>query len=197
MRKKRATLALQIDKVAGPVKVTVATPDADVECMNITVWCKGVEIPDVFVDGGAMIDVITKDVVEKLDLDKDPSHNLGMRLADYSLVPLESFPWLDVSVQGIVSRVRAFVKPVTVTYKILLSRRWLTLIKGVEHHATDTLIIQGIDGGVRSTKGRPALPGEPEIVKLKEALRLNGTKHRDDEQSADKAGDALLLKHDD
>ena len=82
---------MQIDKVAGPVKVTDAAPDADLECMYITVWCKEVEIPDVLVDGGEMIDLIAKDVVERLDLEKHPVHDLGMRLADDSLVPLESY----------------------------------------------------------------------------------------------------------
>ena len=196
-RKKKATPAMQIDKVSGPVKVTDAASDADVECMYITVWCKGVEIPDVLVDGGAMIDLIAKDVVERLDLEKHPVHDLGMRLADDSLVPLESYVWLDVNVEGVVARVRAYVMPVTVTYKILLSRRWLKRMKGVEHHATNTLMIQGIDGVVRSTKGRAAPPAELEIVELKEALRLNSTKHRDDEESADNAVDALLQELDD
>ena len=188
---------MQIDKVAGPIKVTDAAPDMDVECMYITVWCKGVEIPDVLVDGGAMIDLIAKDVVEKLQLGKHPVHDLGMRLADDSLVPLESYVWLDVNVEGVVARVRAYVMPVTVTYKILLSRMWLKRMKGVEHHATNTLMIQGIDGVLRSTKGRPAPPVEHEIVVLKEALRANGTKHPDDDESADDAVDALLQELDD
>ena len=37
-RKKKATLAVQIDKVAGPIKVTDAAPDMGLECMYITVW---------------------------------------------------------------------------------------------------------------------------------------------------------------
>lgn len=52
--------------MTGPVKVTNAAPDSEVECMYITVWCNGTEIPDVLVDGGAMINLIAKDVVDKL-----------------------------------------------------------------------------------------------------------------------------------
>ena len=197
-RKKR-TPPVQIDKVSGPVKVTEAAPDAEVECMYITVWCKGIEIPDVLVDGGAMIDLIAKDVVDMLGLEKHPVHNLGMRLADDSLVALENYVWLDVNVEGVVARVRAYVMPVTVTYKILLSRRWLKRIKGVEHHATNTLIIQGVDGIQRSTKGRPAPPAELEVVGMKDAIRrfnMQPTVH-DDDGSADDAIDALLHELDD
>lgn len=197
-RKKR-TPPVQIDKVSGPVKVTEAAPDAEVECMYITVWCKGIEIPDVLVDGGAMIDLIAKDVVDMLGLEKHPVHNLGMQLADDSLVALENYVWLDVNVEGVVARVRAYVMPVTVTYKILLSRRWLKRIKGVEHHSTNTLIIQGVDGIQRSTKGRPAPPAELEVVGMKDAIRrfnMQPTVH-DDDGSADDAIDALLHELDD
>ena len=141
-----------------------------------------------------MIDLVAKDVVDQLGLERHPVNDLGMRLADDSLVPLESYVWLDVNVEGVVARVRAYVMPVTVTYKILLSRRWLKRIKGVEHHATNTLIIQGIDSLLRKTKGRPAPPAEIEIVPIME----NGSKSqyrtsvRNDDESADDAIEALL-----
>ena len=195
--RKKKTPAVQIDQVAGPIKVTDEAPDSDVECMYITVWCKGVEIPDVLVDEGAMIDLIAKDVVEPLGLEKHKVHDLGMRLADDSLVPLESYVWLDVNVEGVVARVRPYVIPVTVTYKILLSRRWLKRMKGVEHHATNTLIIQGIDGVQRSTKGLPAPPADLEIVELRNSKRpADNTVHVDDEESANNAVEALLLELD-
>ena len=197
-RKKRTQMEIQIDNVT---KVTDAAPDSEVECMYITVWCNGVEIPDVLVNGGAMIDLIAKDVVDKLQLEKHPVHNLGMRLADDSLVPLESYVWLDVNVEGVVAKVRAYVMPVTVTYRILLSRRWLKRMKGVEHHATNTLIIQGIDGVKRSTKGRPAPPAELEIVGIRNT-DLAGSLQRnivtgDDDEYAEDAVDALLHELDD
>ena len=65
-RKKRTQMEIRIDNVTGPVKVTDAAPDSEVECMYITVWCNGTEIPDVLVDGRAMINLIAKDVVDKL-----------------------------------------------------------------------------------------------------------------------------------
>ena len=99
--------------------------------------------------------------------------------------------------EGVVARVRAYVRPVTVTYKILLSRRWLKQMKGVEHHATNTLIIQGIDGVQRSTKGRPAPPPDLEIVELRNSkCPADNTVHVDDEQSANNAVEALLLELD-
>ena len=92
------------------------------------------------------------------------------------------------------ARVRAYVMLVRVTYKILLSRRWLKRIKGVEHHATNTLIIQGIDGVLRKTKSRPASPAELEIVPIREngSKSQYGTSIRNDDESADDAIEALL-----
>lgn len=82
--------------------------------MYITVWCNDQEIPDVLVDGGAMIDLKAKDVADRLGLEKHPVQNMGMQLADGSLVPLERHVWLDVNVEIVVARVRAYVMPVTV-----------------------------------------------------------------------------------
>ena len=62
-----------------------------------------------------MIDLIAKDIVDQLRLERHPVNDLGMRLADDSLVPLESYAWLNVNVEGVVARVRAYVMPVTVT----------------------------------------------------------------------------------
>ena len=84
-------MEVQIDQVSGPVQITNAAPDSDVECMYISVWCKGTEIQDVLVDGGVMIDLIAKDVVDQLGLERHPVNDLGIRLADDSLVSLESY----------------------------------------------------------------------------------------------------------
>jgi hypothetical protein len=56
--RKKKPAAVQIDQVSGSIKVTDSAPDAEVECMYITVWCKGIETPDVLVDSGAMTDLI-------------------------------------------------------------------------------------------------------------------------------------------
>ena len=200
-RKRKTPAEVQADNVNGPMKLTDAAPDSEVECMYITVWCNGKEISDVLVDGGAMIDLIAQDVTDTLGLEKHPVQNLGMRLADDSLVPLESYVWLDINVEGVVAKVRAYVMPVTVTYKILLSRRWLKRMKGVEHHATNTLIIQGVDGVKRSTKGRPAPPAELEIVGLRNTEKHGSLRTTlitgDDEERAEDAVDALLHELDD
>ena len=188
---------MQINRVAGPVKVTDAAPDADVECIYMTVWCEGVPIPDVLGDGRAILDLIAKDVVESLDLEKHPVHDLGMRLADDNLVPLESYVWLDGNVEGVVARVQSYVIPVTVTYTLILSRRYLKRMKGVVHHSPNMLIIPGMNGAVQSTKSRPAPPAELPIVELKEALQSNSTKHGDDKESADDAVNVLLHLLDD
>ena len=101
-RKRKTPAEVQADSVNGPMKLTDAVPDSEVECMYITVWCNGKEISDVLVDGGAMINLIAQDVTDTLGLEKHPVQNLGMRLAEDSLVPLESYVWLDINVEGVV-----------------------------------------------------------------------------------------------
>jgi hypothetical protein len=102
----------------------------------------------------------------------------------------------------VVAKVRAYVMPVTVTYKIWLYRQWSKRIEGVEHHAMNTLIIQGINGILRRMKGRLSPSAELEIVQMKE--RSSNTRHGlrnndtgDDDESAEDAVDTLLHELDD
>lgn len=69
-------------------------------------------------------------------------------------------------------------------------------MKSIEHHATKILIIQGVDGIKRSTKGRPAPLVELEIVGLRNTNqkdKIPSTRiARDDAEYAEDAVDALL-----
>ena len=39
-----------------------------------------------------------------------------------------------------------YIIPISVTYRFLLSQRWLKTVKGVEYHVTTVIYIQGMDG---------------------------------------------------
>ena len=86
---------------------------------------------DVLVDGGAMLDLISQNMADRFKLEKHLVHGLGMRLADDSLVRLDYYVWADVIVAGVVTRIKAYVVPVSVTYQVLLSCRWLKRVKRI------------------------------------------------------------------
>ena len=85
----------------------------------------GQKIPDVLVDGGAMLELISKDLVRKLNLIRYLVQGLAIRLADDRLIPLRFYVWLDIVVAGVLARIKAFEVEVSHTYQLLLSRRWL------------------------------------------------------------------------
>ena len=74
-----------------PVILTEAHSDDEVNCFYIDAWIGNRLVGDVLIDGGAMLDLISKDVVESLKLEKLTVRGLGMRLADDSLVRLDHY----------------------------------------------------------------------------------------------------------
>lgn len=55
-------------QVKGPLRMTKAAEDSEVKCLYITAWSNGIEISNVLVDGGAMIELISKELVLRLRL---------------------------------------------------------------------------------------------------------------------------------
>ena len=149
-----------------PMVLTRAHEDDEVACLYISAWIGNQQIEDVLVDGGAMLDLMSQGVAERLRLEKHVVRGLGMRLADDSLVRLDYYVWADVVVAGVVARIKAYIVPVSVTYKVLLSRRWLKRVKGIEHHENNVLYIEGVDEIRRKVKGKPAVKSETEVVKM-------------------------------
>ena len=141
--------------------------DDEVAFLYIDAYIGNQLVGDILVDGGVMLDLISQSVADQLSLEKHVVKGLGMRLADDSLVHgLDYYVWADVVVAGVVTRIKAYVVPVSVTYKVLLSRRWLKRVKGIEYHATNTLYIEGTDGIKRKVKGKRGAKQELEIVKI-------------------------------
>ena len=100
-----------------------APPDTGqkAECLYIEVWVGGQKVPDVLVDGGAMLELIFKELVERLNLVCYQVECLAIRLADDRLIPLRFYVWLHVVVAGVVARIKAFEVEVSHTYQLLLS----------------------------------------------------------------------------
>ena len=113
-----------------------------------------------------MLDLISGEIVDQLKLERHIVRGLGIRLADDSLVRLDHYVWADVIVSGVIARIKAYVIPFSVTYQVLLSRRWLKWVKGIEYHETNVLYIEGEDGVRRKVKGKPAAKQAVEIVRI-------------------------------
>ena len=151
-----------------PVILTEAHDDDEVSCGYIVAWIGKQMVGDVLIDGGAMLDLIAQETAESRALEKHTVRGLGMRLADNSLVRLDYYVWADVIVAGVVARIKAYIVPVSVTYKILLSRRRLKRVRGIEYHESNILYIEGIDQVKRKVRGKPAAKQEIEVVRLPE-----------------------------
>ena len=150
----------------SPVVHTEAHDDDEVNCLYIDAWIGDQLVGDVLVDGGAMLDLISREVADNLKLEKHVVRGLGMRLADDSLVRLNHYVWTNIIVAGVIARIKAFIVPVSVTYKVLLSRRWLKRVKGVEYHETNVMWIEGMDRIRRKVRGKPAAKEDVEVVKM-------------------------------
>ena len=137
--------------------------DDNVECLYIEAWIGKVRVQEVLVDAGAMLDLISSQLVEKLRLERFPVTGLGMRLADDRLVVLRHYVWLDVVVAGVLARIKAYEVSVSQTYQLLLSRRWLKRVRAVEYHDSRTLFIEGSD---RVRRKVPAVPSGEIGVKM-------------------------------
>jgi len=129
--------------------------DENIEYLYIEAWVGNFKIPEMLVDAGAMLDLISTPLVNKLKLPRYPVTGLGMRLADDHLVVLRNYVWVDVIVAGILARVKAYEVAVSQTYHLLLSRRWLKRVRAVEYHDTRTLYIEGGDHIRRKVPGIP------------------------------------------
>ena len=135
--------------------ISEASPSSDdnIECLYIEAWVGDYLIPEVLVDAGAMLDLISSQLVAKLKLKRFPVSGLGMRLADDRLVILKNYVWIDVIVAGILARIKAYEVAVSQTYQLLLSRRWLRRVRAVEYHDTQMLFIEGADRVRRKVPG--------------------------------------------
>ncbi|KAG0134396.1 hypothetical protein HOY82DRAFT_602670 [Tuber indicum] len=175
--------------VSGYEVVSEAEPahEGNTECLYTEAWIGRERIPDVLVDAGAMLDLISTQLVEKLQLRRFPVSGLRMRVADTHLVVLKYYVWIDVVVAGVLSRIKAYEVAVSQTYQLLRSRRWLKRVHEVEHHDSHILFIEGSDHVRRKVAG---LPMESSKDKM-ETVELESTLDVDDEE-AEEAIETLL-----
>jgi len=86
--------------IVGPEVTSEASPgiEDNIECLYIEAWIRSFKVPEVLVDAGAMLDLVSTKLVDQLRLERFPVSGLGMRLADDRLVVLKHYVWIDVVV---------------------------------------------------------------------------------------------------
>ena len=151
-------IALHSSKfILGHEVTSEASPgmEDNIECLYIEAWIGNFKVPEVLVDAGAMLDLVSTQLVDKLRMERFPVSGLGMRLADDRLVVLRNYVWIDIVVAGVLARIKAYEVAVSQTYQLLLSRRWLKRVKAVEYHDARMLFIEGSDRVRRKVPGVP------------------------------------------
>ena len=161
----------------------------NIECLYIEAWVGKNKVPEVLVDAGAMLDLISSQLIDKLGLEGFPVSGLGMRLADDRLVVLRNYVWLDIVVAGVLARIKTYEVAVSQTYHLLLSCRWLKRVRAVEYHDLPMLFIEGSDGVRRKV---PAIPSGATGMKM-ENLEPQSFFDVDDDEAED-AVETLLNK---
>ena len=163
----------------------------NIKCLYIEAWVGKNQLPEVLVDAGVMLDLISTQLINKLGLERFSVSGLGMGLADDRLVVLRNYIWLDVVVAGVLARIKAYEVAVSQTYNLLLLRRWLKRVNAVEYHDLRMLLIQGSD---RVRRKVPAIPSGATGVKM-ENIEPESFFEVDDDEAED-AVETLLKELD-
>jgi hypothetical protein len=159
--------------VSHVLPMTVAGPEVDADCLYIGCEVEGTPVDNTLVDAGALLDLIHQRVVRRIGCDTIPVHNFGMRMADDSISSLTEAVWVRINVEGVVTRLKCYVVSAdSVSYDLLLSKRWLKQMKAKEDHSTNTLYIQGVDAIWREVHGRPAPRTDMDLLDLSGDQRL-------------------------
>jgi hypothetical protein len=161
--------------VSHALPITVAGPEVDADCLYIGCEVEGTPVDNTLVDAGALLDLIHKRVIRRIGCETIPVHNFGMRMADDSVSSLTEAAWVRINVEGVVTRMKCYVVSAdSVSYDLLLSKRWLKQMKAKEDHSTNTLYIQGVDAIWREVHGKPAPRTDMDLLDLSGDQRLTG-----------------------
>ena len=86
-------------------------------CPAVTSWCKGFNIGEAYIDGGAQISVMTQACMEKLGLKVDGSSDFKLRLANHAKVKcLGRCMNVPVTIYGVTCNVNCHIMLAGFTY---------------------------------------------------------------------------------
>ena len=96
-------------------------------CPALIAWCKGFNIGEAYIDGGAQINIMTQSCMERLGLKVDGSLDFKLRLANHAKVKcLGRCMNVQVTVYGVSYNINCHIMPAGLgAYPLILGRPWL------------------------------------------------------------------------
>ena len=106
------------------------------------------DIERTLIDAGSVVNLASHAVLEQMGAPLMPSYDLTIRTATSTLTTIKYYSDLDVSVAGVTTWVRVYAIPreISLSYGLLLSRRWLKRVKARGNYELDTYYIQNSRG---------------------------------------------------
>ena len=120
-------------------------------CPFVTTWCKGFNIGEEYIDGGAQISVMTHACMEKLELKVDGSSDFKLRLANHAKVKcLGRCMNVLVTVYGVTCNVNCHIMPAGLgAYPLILGRPWLRQVGAIQNWKEGIIIVHNKRGKAR------------------------------------------------
>ena len=106
------------------------------------------DIERTLIDAGSVVNLASHAVLEQMGAPLMPAYDLTIRMATSTLTTIKYYSNLDVTVAGVTTWVRVYAIPreITLSYGLLLSRRWLKRVKARGNYELDTYYIQNSRG---------------------------------------------------
>ncbi|KAI5783845.1 hypothetical protein DFH27DRAFT_528665 [Peziza echinospora] len=126
------------------------------------------ELSRILIDGGSVVNLIPLELARKMGLELHPTNDLRIRTATNEIRSIDFAAQLILKVANVTCAVRVYCMAYTVSYSLLLGRRWLQQCQAKGDYKNHTYVIfdskgrgHEVDGhlgsGVRSRK-------QPEII---------------------------------
>ena len=118
-------------------------------CPAVIAWCKGFNIGEAYIDGGAQISVMTQACMEKLGL--DGSSDFKLRLANHAKVRcLGRCMNIPVTVYGVTCNVYCHIMPAGMgAYPLILGRPWLRQVGAIQNWKEGIITVHNKKGKAR------------------------------------------------
>ncbi|KAI9836020.1 MAG: hypothetical protein M1819_001631 [Sarea resinae] len=156
------------NEIARPPKIVSEAKDDGTlaKVIYITAWIGEVMTAKALVDSGAVVELISQDLVRRIPgvVEHPTDGNWRIRLANDSTHTLTTYVWIPVNVDGVLTTLRAFVIPGGTGYDLLLSRTWHRRVGCIHNHQSDKITIRGHDGVEHEVGGRSVTAERTDLI---------------------------------
>jgi len=109
------------------------------------------EIEKALIDAGSVVNLASQSILETIGAPLYPVFDLTIRTATSALTTIRYYTEVDVSVAGVLARIRVYAIPreFNLSYGLLLSRRWMRQVKMRGNYELDTYYLKDGKGKYR------------------------------------------------